>query len=309
MNDNRLSGCLEGIDPRFIDEAADYKKKSRGRGLSYLAAALAASILLIFATYRPYGVSDALPGGSAPVSAPASESVPAPVSGVYVPAIELPEADAGVAMDMIACVVYNGAVYTQGGWLDSASALVGEYLGCATGGIDEWSDESEYYVEFAGTMSGELYAVKGYDPDFRICCLNDDGSAMLLERLNGITLDTGADLFETRLHLPERLESLTYLTHEDWNNGTKNYYTPELSEETVTAFLTELCAGQFVYTWETDRGIYDRAVQGHIFCALSDGTTVELRLIEGGYVGYQGLGWYFVKMPGEAFDAVLAACQ
>lgn len=48
-------------------------------------------------------------------------------------------------------------------------------------------------------------------------------------------------------------------------------------------------------------------MQGHLFCALSDGTTVELRLIEGGYVGYQELGWYFVKMPGETFEAVLAA--
>ena len=303
MNENRLSDCLGSIDPRFIDEAADCKKKNRGRGVLYLAAALAACALLFFATYHPYGVSDTLPGVSV------SPSAPVPVSGVYVPAIELPEPDSGFTVDMIACVVYDGAVYTQGEWLGDASALVGEYLGCATGGIDEWSDESEYSVEFAGTMSGELYAVKGYDPDFRICCLNDDGSAMLLERLNGITLDTGADLFETRLHLPERLESLTYLTHEDWNNGTKYYYTPELSEETVSDFLAELCAGQFVYLWETDRDIYDRAVQGHLFFSMSDGTTVELRLIEGGYVGYQGLGWYFVKMPGEVFDAVLAACQ
>ena len=105
---------------------------------------------------------------------------------------------------MIACVVYDGAVYTQGEWLDDASALLGEYLGHATGSIDEWSDETDY-VEFAGTMSGELYTVVGYDPDFRICCLNDDGSAMLLERLNGISLDTGADLFDQRLHLPERM--------------------------------------------------------------------------------------------------------
>ena len=225
MNDNRLSDCLENINPRFIDEAADYKKKGRGRGIYFLAAALAACILLFIATYRPYGVSDALPGGSAPVSAPVA------ASSVYVPAIELPEADAGFTADMLACVVYNGAVYTQGGWLDAASALVGEYLGHATGGIDEWSDESEYHVEFAGTMSGDIYSVIGYDPGFRICCLNDDGSAMLLERLNGISLDTGADLFETRLHLPERLESLTYLTHEDWNNAARHYRTPELSEE------------------------------------------------------------------------------
>ena len=309
MNENRLSDCLGSIDPRFIDEAADCKKKNRGRGLSYLAAALAASILLIFATYRPYGVSDALPGGSAPVSAPASESVPAPVSGVYVPAIELPEPDSGFTVDMIACVVYDGAVYTQGEWLGDASALVGEYLGHATGSIDEWSDESEYYVEFAGTMSGDIYSVTGYDPGFRICCLYDDGSVMLLERLNGISLDTGADLFETRLHLAERMESVSYLTHEDWNENADSFRDLPLSEGAVSAFLAELCAGGFEYVWETDRDIYDRAVQGHLFFSMSDGTTVELRLIEGGYVGYQGLGWYFVKMPGEVFDAVLAACQ
>ena len=298
--------CLGDIDDRFIDEAADYKKKSRRRGVYYLAAALAACVVIALAVQmRPSANISQLP--DAP---PAESSTNAEASGgVHIPAIELPEPADGLAADMIACVVYDGAVYTQGAWLEDASALLGEYLGRATGGIDEWSDESEYSVEFAGTVAGELYAVKGYDTGFRICCLNDDGSALLLERLNGITLDTGADLFETRLHLPERLEALSFLTHEDWNKAAKNYRTPELSEETISAFLDELCAGQFVYTWESERGIYDSAVQGHLFCSLSDGTTVELRLIEGGYVGYQELGWYFVKMPGDVFDAVLAACQ
>lgn len=307
MKNDRLSRCLGDIDEKFIDEAADYKKKGRKRGVYYLAAALAACILIVVAAQvRPSGVAEPRPATESPGPGSIAAS---PDAGVYIPAIELPETQDGLAMDMIACVVYNGAVYTQGAWLEDAPALLGEYLGRATGGIDEWSDESEYGVEFAGTVAGELYAVKGYDTGFRICCLNDDGSALLLERLNGITLDTGADLFETRLHLPERLEALSFLTHEDWNKAAKNYRTPELSEETVSAFLDELCAGKFVYTWESERGIYDSAVQGHLFCALSDGTTVELRLIEGGYVGYQELGWYFVKMPGDVFDAVLAACQ
>ena len=307
MKNDRLSRCLGDIDEKFIDEAADYKKKGRKRGVYYLAAALAACILIVVAAQvRPSGVAEPRPATESPGPGSIAAS---PDAGVYIPAVELPETQNGFAMDMIACVVYNGAGYTQGAWLEDASALLGEYLGRATGGIDEWSDESEYSVEFAGTVAGELYAVKGYDTGFRICCLNDDGSALLLERLNGITLDTGADLFETRLHLPERLEALSFLTHEDWNKAAKNYRTPELSEETISAFLDELCAGQFVYTWESERGIYDSAVQGHLFCSLSDGTTVELRLIEGGYVGYQELGWYFVKMPGDVFDAVLAACQ
>lgn len=304
MKNDRLSRCLSDIDDKYIDEAADYKKKSRKRGVYYLAAALAACILIVAAVQiRPSGIAE--PGfvTESPAPAPASSA-----DGVFIPAIELPEPMDGVAMDMIACVVYDGAVYTQGEWLDDASALLGEYLGHATGSIDEWSDESDY-VEFAGTMSGELYTVVGYDPDFRICCLFDDGSAMLLERLNGITLDTGADLFDQRLHLPEHWETVTYLTHEDWNSSGYDFRQLGLPEDTISGFLDELCAGEFVYTWETNRSIYDSDVQGHLYFSMSDGTTVELRLIEGGYVGYQNLGWYFVKMPGELFDAVLAACQ
>ena len=41
---------------------------------------------------------------------------------------------------------------------------------------------------------------------------------------------------------------------------------------------------------------------------LTDGTVIPLRLIEGGYVGYGALGWYFVRIPGEVFDAVYDAC-
>ena len=33
MKNDRLSRCLGDIDDRFIDEAADYKKKSRRRGV------------------------------------------------------------------------------------------------------------------------------------------------------------------------------------------------------------------------------------------------------------------------------------
>ena len=304
MKNDRLSRCLGDIDDKYIDEAADYKKKSRRRGVYYLAAALAACVIIALAVQmRPSATISQRPDDP-----PAESSAPAEAAdGIHIPAIELPEPADGLAVDMIACVVYDGAVYTQGEQLDNAGDLLGECLGRATGSLDEWSAESDY-VEFAGTMSGELYTVVGYDPGFRICCLGGDGSALLLERLNGITLDTGADLFDTRLHLAERMEDVTYLTHSDWNNAVYDFKPLGLDEGTVSAFLDELCDGKFVYTWETDPDIYDRAVQGHLFFAMSDGTTVELRLIEGGYVGYQNLGWYFVKMPGAVFDAVLAAC-
>lgn len=66
--------------------------------------------------------------------------------------------------------------------------------------------ESEYSVEFAGTVAGELYAVKGYDTGFRICCLNDDGSALLLRTPERYHPRHGAPTSsETRLHLRSAL--------------------------------------------------------------------------------------------------------
>ena len=42
---------------------------------------------------------------------------------------------------------------------------------------------------------------------------------------------------------------------------------------------------------------------------MKDNTRIELRLFEGGYVGYQDLGWYFVKMPGEIFNRLYEASK
>ena len=55
---------------------------------------------------------------------------------------------------------------------------------------------------------------------------------------------------------------------------------------------------EFIYTWDsqnTNNTIYDNQNQAHITLVMNDGTTNSLRLIEGGYVGYDPMGWYFVK--------------
>ena len=74
--------------------------------------------------------------------------------------------------------------------------------------------------------------------------------------------------------------------------------------------MSQLDSGGFVYTWNpdsSDNSIYDKN-QAHLILSMTDGTTVKLRLIEGGYVGYEPLGWYFVKIPEDIFNAVYDAC-
>jgi hypothetical protein len=49
--------------------------------------------------------------------------------------------------------------------------------------------------------------------------------------------------------------------------------------------------------------------QAHLTLQMKDGTVTILRLFAGGYVGYDGLGWYFAKLPGETFDEVFALAK
>ena len=263
---------------------------------------------------------------------PAAENTPAADNALWVPAIEYEQPENYMtAADMIAFVMYRGNMYTDAVMYSEEESqrlegLLGEQIGESTGTIDEWSDKSEYAYEFASNVPGAVYTVQGYDPGFRLCVRRDftDDSGVhrmwlhFLERLNGISLSSGADLFEDRLHLRDRVVSIQWQAHEDWDWNLGGIQDAAISEDVWNAFLDAVDAGEFVDTHRPDgepfyegrprSSIYDMPNQAHLFLTMTDGTRVELRLIEGGYVGYAPLGWYFVQIPGEVFDAVYNAC-
>ena len=221
---------------------------------------------------------------------------------------------------MIGLVVWHGAVYTEaqmylGDEAETVKQLAAQHLGRARGNIDEWSSQDDYSTELASTCTGEIYTVSGYDPDFRLCAvdemLTDDGTTItwvwFLERLNGIDLAAGADLFDARLCLPGRIESVRYQTHDDWNEGRNNFLALD-DVQAAERLIEAACAGQFEYVHDEQPDFYSReGKQLHLYLTLTDGTVTELRLFEGGWVGYQPLGWYFVKIPVETVEAVFDA--
>lgn len=237
---------------------------------------------------------------------------------VYTDKVVLPDTDGNVQVDMIGCLVYKGHVYTQStDFSDNASAvkhLIGDYIGEAKGTLDEWSTQDEYATELASTYTGSVYTVKGYSEDFRLCiCVkSDDGEwIQFLDNFDGIGLSTGKDLFEDRLHIKGNIKQATFLTHEDWNNADLNYQAlDKITAEQLDEFVEQLCKSPFErIDYEKAPEFYEAEVQGHLYLDMNDGTRVELRLIDGGYVGCQELGWFFVKMPGAVFDAVMNACR
>ncbi len=242
-----------------------------------------------------------------------------PEYAVYTDSVKLPENASNGMPDMIGSLVYKGKVYTQSTLYTNdseiAERLVGEYIGEAKGTLDDWSSQEEWATEFASTYSGSVYTVNGYSEDFRLCIYVNSGDEQWLQFLDnydGIGLNTGADLFEDRLHITGNVESVTYLTHYDWNEANTSNYRDltGVTEEQFEDFLAQLCTSPFErIEYSSNPDFYDAEIQGHLYLNMKDGTLVELRMIEGGYVGCQDLRRVFVRMPGELFDMVMAACQ
>ncbi|NLU24447.1 MAG: hypothetical protein GXW99_07025 [Clostridiales bacterium] len=314
MTKDRMAFCIGNIEEKYVEEAAEYKGKSRRIWIRWSAAA-ACLCLLLTGLYL-----SRLPSKNSTAKQPTYDDGYA----IHIPAVKLPNDTAGTSMDMVGLVVYQGRVYTQaeqysGEQAEAVAGLIGEYVGYAKGTIDEWSAQDAYATEFASTYEGDVYSVKGYSPDFRLCISfgaidseqNNVKNIVFLENLNGIGVTNGGDLFEKRLHLQQRWQAVRYQEHENWDNGWPDYvYRPldRISEEQINTFLETLCASPFSYVYETNPNFYDEGEQAHLFFQMDDGTTVELRLFAGGYVGYQSMGWYFVKMPGEIFDTIFNAC-
>lgn len=331
-NKNSLD-IIENIDSILIDEAENYKGKSKKYiRTKYIAAAACLSVALALAVCAVL-----LRNGNTVLKTPnadiinsdsnttVSTGIPAAAdNSIYIPAVELPESSDGANFDMIGLVVYKGGIYTQAEQYSGAEALeidklTGDYLGYATGSINEWSTQADYAEEFASSVPGRVYGVKGYDTSFRVCIReefkDENGEKQLfiqfLDRLNDIELTAGADLFEARLRLRERISTVRYQSHNDWNYETGNIKNAEIDPDLWLSFLDELDKGKFVNEWDPsnyENSIYDTDAQAHIILTMNDGTVIRLRLIEGGYVGYEPLGWYFVKIPGEIFNKVFAAC-
>ena len=321
---NKIIDSIGKIDDDMIEsvEAVRETKKKRTNPVWTRYAALAACLCLVVV-----GVLGGSHLGNKKFVTPEEQNQPHGVNnvpGVYVPAVELPTNTEGVVYDMLALVVYKGGIYTQAEAYYDADAerineLVGDYLGYATGSINEWSTQDDYAEEFASSCKGDVYSIKGYDTDFRVCIRqeyeNENGEKSLwlqfLDRLNDITLKTGADLFESRLRISDNVAQVQWQSHDDWNNAAGNMKNADIDESLWKEFINQINLAEFIYTLDyqnTNKTIYDNQNQAHITLVMNDGTTNSLRLIEGGYVGYDPMGWYFVKIPGDTFDIVFSAC-
>lgn len=234
--------------------------------------------------------------------------------GLKIPAIELPEDTGGAEMNMIGLIVYNGKIYTQTATeIDPTIAknVLDTKLGTTKGGIDEWSKQDQYAVEFASTIGVvDVYSVKGYDKDFRIMSYTEiDGEVYseYYECLNGMTVHSGEDIFG-KLELNGHIQSAQYRTYSDWDLGVEQFY-PIEDMELLKKFADELdhavpfsraSIEETLGDFRNDENYRQMTIK------LNDGTKVSMVVLKDGYIHYSYSDVYF-KIDNGIFNEIWAA--
>lgn len=300
----KLYDSLTNVREDFVEEAQGATSAKRPAWVRWCALAACLCLLVVgTVVWKPWS-----PGENKPASPPTSAAQTA--KGITIPKAEvtLSQPD-GVAMDMLAFFIYQGRCYLQYDRLDHGSDLVGEKVGTATGLIDEWTP-AEGYVELAGSVSGDFYTVRGFDPAFMLCMKEEGDAVQLFVCNNGITLYQGSELFEDRLGLSDGLKAVTYEDEDSWYNGKEDIHTLN-NLDAIKTLIAAMDEAKFQLSDQAE--LYEEEDDGlskelyHVYCKLDNGVTVTLRLFQGGYVTFTGLPDACVQVPEATFDAFLAA--
>lgn len=289
MRGNEFLDKMELIDPVYIEAADANPGKKKIVWVKW--GAMAACLCLII-------VGTMIWQQSAPTRNEGPELI-VYEDGVTIPRMNV-SLSANAEADMIGFFIYQGRCYVHYERIYNDVNFIGEHLGTATGLIDEWTP-ADGYVEFAGSVNGDFYAVKGISPEFMLCMRLDDGSVTTYINDNGITLKTGTDLFEDRLHISETCTGLTYQTHEAWNSSDDEYFIlKESYEQELMLFLEALDQAPFLPGQDAPCD-FDQVLY-HIDLTLESGMNVKLRLFPDGYVFFGGIRSVLLKMEPEACE-------
>lgn len=308
MTGDNILSAVGDVPDEFIEDAvlppSTVRRLHWGRWAA-LAACLAVIVVGVFAArYFAGGAPDSGDSDSGSPGITYEEN-----TGVTIPRSELALGrDEGQAASMIAFFIYGGRSYVHYDSIDGqyAESVIGEHLGTSTGLIDEWTSR-DGYVELAGSVAGDFYAVRGFDPGFLLCMRWADGDVALFVNNNGLTLRTGADLYEDRLHLTENYTGLTYETHDSWNEGPEELRTlsPE-NDPAVRDFITALDAAPFLpreaIPEPEGQSFYDVLETYHVYFQTPSGVPVHIRLLDGGYVIFTGLYSVCVQVEEGAYN-------
>lgn len=221
-----------------------------------------------------------------------------------------------VSASLSPAFMYQGNLYEGKELITNTGILeiVGEKLGTAkmahSSLITEWGNE-----DFIGTINGDIYEVKGYDPSFMLCekAVWEDGFFVeIFIRKTGWEFKNGSELFEDKLHLSEKYSGLRYETLDSWGLGWNNVYDFK-NKVLIEKFIAEIDSAEFIpcdnvpfdkehYT------IFDLRLY-HLYFDMKNGIKAEFYFLQNGYVIYEGVSDICVKISEDTYKEMLEAFE
>lgn len=231
-------------------------------------------------------------------------------SAINIPAMQVSlKKQEDMASDMVAFFIYDGRCYVHQEYIYDGADCVGDYVGTSNGMIDEWTKE-DGYVDYAGSISGKFYEVKGIDSEFMLCMQYSNGIVETFIHNNGIQLSNGADLAEDRLQLKERYIAISFLTDAERDSGQRPQKINEYDKELFDSFIDSYNKGAFQFVKDTEldvNGGNDTNEQiYHLYFTTEEGVVLHFWLLGEGYVAFQGLNQICVQIDKGIYKEVLA---
>ncbi len=317
MRGNDFLDKMELVDPSYVEAAekgndsvacrnGDTNAVNAGRNKRKFAwfrwAGIATCVCLLVS--MAIGRSPLGPGGDE--TDPPSQGIMLSEEGVTIPPLKV-SLNKNSESDMIGFFLYQGRCYVQYGDSFEDPGIIEEHLGHATGLIDEWTPQ-DGYVELAGSVKGDFYRIKGYDPDFLLGMKWPTGEIASYICNNGITMKYGYELWEERFHLSESEYTAYYETKDSWFQGRDQVYPLEETDPIVKTFLRHLNEAEFI-PWEmgapepdSKEGSASRDELYHLYLKKPDGITIHLRMYENGYVRFDGIRDVCLRLPEEEYN-------
>ncbi len=322
MKNERLLDALEKVDEELLMEAAPGNKPpKKAKNKAWMKwGTMAACAVLIVGLGAPQVIelyhdknsegmkaAEGIQEGNMELAGSGSDVISSTDGGITIPPMDITLSSASEA-DMIGFFIYEGRCYVHYEHIYEDVDIVGEYLGTSTGLIDEWTPK-EGYVDYAGSIQGDFYSVKGYDPEFMLCTKDARGVICTYICNNGITLKYGRELYEDRLHMSEKMAGVQYESRKSWYEGLGEVYDLGGVPDTVQAFIKELDSREFILcgdvtTLEGWSNMAEAEVY-HMYFTMEDGTTIQLSLNENGYVRFDGLLDVCVKIPDDVYGELI----
>lgn len=222
------------------------------------------------------------------------ESVENKNEGVTIPQMKVnlrKAKDGELQGDMLGFFILNGNCYIQyefqTDYEKCGADFVGKHVGHITGMIDEWTSR-DGYVEGAGTYTGDVYEIKGVDPELMLCMVGEDGSVETFLHNNGITLYKGADLVDNWLNLRGNFEVLSFETVADCQFTYPQIELTEEEKDICERFLVAFAESDFVYVEEKINhpfgGDKDTEDMLEFYFVKENGLRLRFRTMGDGYV-------------------------